>query len=67
MEPPNVANAPEIVALIQDAFQQVNCKDFMDKLVGINVDGASVNLGKHKDVGTVAKSKKPLHTSDTLF
>ena len=63
----NVANAPEIVPLIQDAFQQVNCKDFMDKLVGINVDGASVNLGKHKDVGTVAKSKKPLDTSDTLF
>ena len=31
----------------------------MDKLVGINVDGASVNLGKHKDVGTVLKVKSP--------
>ena len=29
----------------------------MDKLVGINIDSASVNLGKHKGVGTLLKEK----------
>ena len=29
----------------------------MDKLVGINIDSASVNLGKHKSVGTLLKEK----------
>ena len=35
----------------------------MDKLVGSNVDGASVNLGKHKGLGTLLKEKTP---SDTV-
>ena len=39
----------------------------MDKLVGINVDGASVNLGTHKGVSTLLKEKKPLYTRDALF
>ena len=55
----NVANAPGIVASIEDASKCVSCKDFMDKLVGINVDGASVNLSKHKGVGTLLKEKSP--------
>ena len=55
----NVANAPGIVALIEDAFKLLSCKDFMDKLVGINVDGTSVNLDKHKGVGTLLKEKSP--------
>ena len=54
----NVANAPGIVASIEDASKRVSCKDFMDKLVGINVDGASVNLSKHKGVGTLLKEKR---------
>ena len=37
----------------------MSCKDFIDKLVGINVDCASVNLGKHKGVGTLLKEKSP--------
>ena len=39
-----------------DAFKKVSCKDFMGKLVGINVD---VNLGKPKGVGTLLKEKSP--------
>ena len=39
----------------------------MDKLVGINVDGASVKLGKHKGVGVLLKQKKPMDANDTLF
>ena len=37
----------------------MNCKDFFDKLVGMNVDGASMKLGKHKGVGTLLKEKVP--------
>ena len=34
-------------------------KIFMDKLVRIIIDGASVNLGKPKGVGTLLKEKSP--------
>ena len=37
----------------------MNCKDFIDKLVGINVDGASINLGKRKGMGTLLKENLP--------
>ena len=63
----NVTSAPEIVASIVDTFKRVSCKNFKDKSVGINIDGASANLGKHKGVGTLLKEKKPLDTNDTLF
>ena len=55
----NVANAPGKVTSIEDAFKRVSCRDFMDKLVGINVDGVSVNLGRHKGVGTLLKENSP--------
>ena len=55
----NVANAPGIVASIEDAFKRVSCKDFIDKLVGINVNGASVNLGRYKGMGTFLKERSP--------
>ena len=55
----NVANAPGIVASVEYAFKRVSCQDFMDKLVGINVDVASVNLGKHKGMGKLLKEKSP--------
>ena len=45
----NVVDAHEIVASIEDTFKGANCKDFIDKLVGINV-AASMNLGIHKAV-----------------
>ena len=45
------------MASVEDAFKRVSCQDFMDKLVGINVDGKSVNLGK--GVGTLLKEKSP--------
>ena len=67
METINVTNERGIVTQIEDASKRVSCKDFMDKLVGINVDGASVKLGKHKGVGVLLKQKKPLDTNDTLF
>ena len=53
----NVANAPGIVHSIKDAFKGANWKDFIDKLVGMNVDVASMNLGIYKAVGMFLKEK----------
>ena len=55
--PTNVANALGIVPSIENAFKRVKWKDFIDKLVGINVDGASTNIGEQKSVGTLLKEK----------
>ena len=59
----NVANASGIVFSIEDAFKGANCKDF-DKLVGMNIDDASMNLGTHKGVSMFLKEKRP---SDTVI
>ena len=40
--------------MIEDAFKGANYK-----LVGMNVDGASMNLGIHKGVGIFLKEKGP--------
>ena len=53
----NVANVPGILALNEDAFKGANCKDFIDELVGMNVDGASMNLDIHKGAGMFLKKK----------
>ena len=58
--PINVANALGIVPSIENAFKRVKWKDFIDKLVGINVDGASTNIGEQKSVGTLLKEKNSL-------
>ena len=42
-----------------DAFKGANCKYFIDKLVGMNIDVASMNLGIHKGVGLFLKEKGP--------
>lgn len=55
--PINVANALRIVPSIENAFKRVKWKDFIDKLVGINVDGVSTNIGEQKSVGMLLKEK----------
>ena len=47
-----------IVASIEDAFKGASSKDFIDKLVGMNVDVASMNLGMHKAVDMSLKEKE---------
>ena len=42
---------------IEDAFERIGNKSFTNKLVGINVDGARVNLGKHRGVGRLVQEK----------
>ena len=53
----NVANAPGMVASIENAFKGANCKDFIDTLVGMNVDVTCMNLGIDKTVGMFLKEK----------
>ena len=48
-----------IVFLIQNAFKRVGCKDFINQLVGMNFDDASVNISIHKGVGMLLKEKAP--------
>ena len=60
----NVVHAPEIVASIEDAFKGANCKDVINKLVGMKVDVASMNLGIHKAVGMFLKQKALIDTSN---
>ena len=62
----NVANASGIVFSIEDAFKGANCKDF-DKLVGMNIDDASMNLGTHKGMSMFLKEKGPQIQWSTVF
>ena len=42
--PVQTADTPGIVQSIEDAFERIGNKSFTDKMVGINVEGASLNL-----------------------
>ena len=57
IEPLKIADAPTILQSIEDAFERIRNKSFTDKLVGINVNGASVNLGKHTGLGKLVQEK----------
>ena len=56
-EPVKIADAPRIVPSIEDAFERIGNKYFTDKFVGINVNGAGANLGKHRGVGNLVQEK----------
>ena len=56
-DPVKIADAPRIVQSIEDAFERIGNKYFTDKFVGINVDGAGVNLGKHRGVRKLVQEK----------
>ena len=57
IEPVKIADTPGLVPSIEDAFEIIGSKSFTDKLVGINVDGAGVNVGKHRGVGKLIQEK----------
>ena len=42
---------------IEDAFERIGNKSSTNKLMEINVNGASVNLGKHREVGKLVLEK----------
>ena len=55
IETPKSADAEGIYNCIVNAFKDIRIEEFVDQLVGINVDGASVNLGRHKGVAARLK------------
>ena len=57
IEPVKIADTPGLVPSIEDACERNGSKYFTDKLVGINVDGASVNVGKRRGVGKLIQEK----------
>ena len=52
-------DAEGIFECITKAFKRIGLEKFTDRLCGINVDGASVNLGKHRGVATRLKEVAP--------
>ena len=55
IETPKSADAEGIYNCIVKAFKDIGIEEFADQLVGIIVDGASVNLGRHKGVAARLK------------
>jgi hypothetical protein len=52
-------NAEGIRASIEEAFTRIGLTSFVDKLTGLNVDGASVNTGIHRGLGALLKQQSP--------
>ena len=59
IENPPVADAQHFVECVKDAFHCIGITDLFSHLYGLNVDGASVNLGVHKGVATLLRDASP--------
>ena len=53
------ADAAGIQECIAESFQRTGITKFSEKMVGLNVDGASVNMGKFTGLGTRLKVEAP--------
>ena len=59
IEPANNANAEGIIECIKTAFERIGVLDFQKGIMGLNVDGASVNSGMHNGVGVLMQADSP--------
>ena len=59
IEPANNANAEGIIECIKTAFERIDVLDFHKEIMGLNVDGASVNSGMHNGVGVLMQADSP--------
>ena len=59
VEPANNTNAEGIIECIKTAFEQIGILDFQKRIMGLNVDGASVNTGVHNGVGVLMHVDSP--------
>ena len=59
VEPANNTNAEGIIECIKTAFEQIGILDFQKRIMGLNVDGASVNTGVHNGVGVLMHADSP--------
>ena len=53
------ANAEGVKKSIEDWFQGLDVTSSKNRLVGINLDGASVNIGRKRGVATLLKESLP--------
>ena len=49
------ANAAGIHKSIQTAFNRFSVTEFKDRIVGLNTDGASINMGRLNGLGKIAR------------
>ena len=59
IEAANHANAEGIFECIKTAFEQIGILDFQKRIMGLNVDGASVNTRVHNGVGVLMQADLP--------
>ena len=59
IEAANHANAEGIIECIKTAFEQIGILDFQKRIMGLNVDGASVNTRVHNGVGVLMQADLP--------
>ena len=53
------ADAPGLKSTLEVAFNCFGITCYYDKLVGLNLDGASVNMGKHNGVNVLVRDEAP--------
>ena len=53
------ANAKGVKKRIEDVFQGLNITSLENRLVGINLNGASVNMRRKRGVATLFKELQP--------
>ena len=53
------ANVAGLCECIHKAFERSGINNFQSRLVGLNIDGASVNLGIHNGLGALMKNEMP--------
>ena len=59
IEPANKANAEGIIECTKTAFERIDILDFQKRIMGLNVDGASINTGVHNGVGVLMQADSP--------
>ena len=61
------ADAAGIIESIETVFNQFGITSFTDRMSGLNVDGASGNVGVHRGVGSWYSVVSPMAPSHSLF
>ena len=53
------ADAPDLKSTLEIAFNRFGITHYYDKLVGLNLDGASVNMGKYNGLNVLVRDEAP--------
>ena len=59
IEAPKHTTAEGLKDIIKIAFSRIDIEDYSKRLCGLNIDGASVNTGIYKGLGTLLKESAP--------